>query len=60
MVSLLHIEWLKIKQYRTFWILAGLFMFFLPAWNYGINNGILKIGGGGIDILNKVYGFGYI
>jgi hypothetical protein len=35
-------------------------MFFLPAWNYGINDGFLQVGGGGIDILNKVYGFDYI
>lgn len=60
MASVLYIEWLKVKRYRTFWILTVLFMFFLPAWNYGINNGVLHIGSGGIDILNKAYGFDYI
>lgn len=60
MRSLLYIEWLKIKRYRTFWILAGLFMLILPLWNYGISNGILQIGSGDINILNKVYSFNYI
>ena len=34
MLKLLHIEWLKIKNYRTFWILSVLFVLSL----YGVNH----------------------
>lgn len=34
MFHLLKIEWLKVKNYPTFWILIGLFAFFLPLFNY--------------------------
>ena len=34
MLSLLHIEWLKLKNYRTFWILSGLFILSLFGINY--------------------------
>lgn len=60
MKFLLSIEWLKIKRYRTFWVLAGFFMLLLPLWNYGISNGIMKFGGGGkngINILSQAYAF---
>jgi ABC-2 type transport system permease protein len=59
MKSLLAIEWLKIKSYRTFWILIGLFVLLLPLWNYEVANGIIKMGGGpeGINFLNTAYDF---
>jgi len=61
MRSLLAIEWLKIKRYRTFWILVGLFMLLLPLWNYQIARGIINVGGntnmGGINLLNTAYSF---
>lgn len=60
MQSLLSIEWLKVKSYRTFWILVGFFLLLLPLWNYGIANGIMKFGGGGkdgINILSQAYSF---
>jgi ABC-2 type transport system permease protein len=60
MKGLLAIEWLKIKSYRTFWILAGLFLFLLPAWNYGITNGFLKLGGDNMNFLNQAYSFSYV
>jgi ABC-2 type transport system permease protein len=34
MFQLLKIEWLKIKNYATFWILLGLFALLLPLFNY--------------------------
>jgi len=46
MMKLLAIEWLKIKRYRTFWILAALFMVMLPLWLYGISSGFISPGGG--------------
>lgn len=65
MQALLSIEWMKLKRYRTFWILIGFFAFLLPAWNYALNAGIVNLmggnkNGGGIDILNKAYGFDYV
>jgi len=60
MQHLLFIEWLKIKRYRTFWILVGFFAVLLPLWNYGISNGIMKLGGGGkegINVISQAYSF---
>ncbi|MES2704559.1 MAG: ABC transporter permease [Bacteroidota bacterium] len=60
MGSLLAIEWLKIKRYRTFWVLVGLFALLLPLWNYSVANGFLKLGGSGkngMNFLNTAYSF---
>lgn len=60
-MNLLSIEWLKIKKYRTFWLLSGLFIALLPLWNYGIADGFLKIGGKkGVNILNQAYTFDHV
>src|SRR6476620_12789663 len=34
MLHLLKIEWLKVKNYRTFWILGGLFLLSIFGINY--------------------------
>ena len=47
MFALLSIEWLKLKKYRTFWVLLGLFVLLLPLWVYMIASGMLVLGGGG-------------
>ena len=60
MRALLAIEWLKIKSFRTFWILTGFFVLLLPLWNYGISNGIMKIGGGDINLVSQAYSFSYV
>ena len=60
MNELLAIEWLKIKRYKTFWVLAGLFVLLLPLWNYEIANGFIKLGGNGkngINFLSTAYAF---
>ena len=60
MNELLAIEWLKIRRYRTFWVLAGLFVLLLPLWNYEIANGLIKLGGDGknsINFLSTAYSF---
>ena len=58
MQSLLSIEWLKVKSYRTFWILVGFFLVLLPLWNYGIINGMVKLGGGEKSgLLSLAYSF---
>jgi ABC-type transport system involved in multi-copper enzyme maturation permease subunit len=60
MGALLAIEWMKIKRYRTFWVLVGLFMLLLPVWNYEIASGVMKFGSdakGGVNILSTAYSF---
>jgi len=60
MNNILSIEWLKIKRYRTFWILMGLFLLLLPLWNYEIATGVIKLGGNGkngINLLSTAYAF---
>ncbi len=57
-MKLLSIEWLKIKRYRTFWVLAGLFLLLLPLWNYEVASGFIKLGGkGGVNFLSTAYSF---
>lgn len=60
MKSLLSIEWLKIKSYRTFWVLTAFFLVLLPLWNYQVKNGMIKLGGSGkdgINFLSQAYSF---
>jgi len=58
MKSLLAIEWLKVKKYTTFWVLAGLFTVLLFAWNYMNSSGLLKLAGpNNIGLLTNAYKF---
>lgn len=58
MNNLLAIEWMKVRKYRTFWILVGFFALLLPLWNYSISNGFLKVGvNSDVSIINEVYSF---
>lgn len=59
MKGFLAIEWLKIKRFRTFWILVGLFVLLLPFWNYEIATGVIRTGNGkkGINFLSTQYSF---
>ena len=49
MLHLLHIEWMKVKNYRTFWILLGISVISIPAFSYVIydrmNNSFPKVNG---------------
>lgn len=56
-MSLLSIEWLKIKRYRTFWVICGLFALMLPGWNLLITGGVLRMGPQGMNLLNQGYSF---
>src|SRR5882757_6388951 len=38
MLQLLKIEWLKVKNYRTFWILLVITIASIPGFNYGLYN----------------------
>lgn len=61
MNRLLAIEWMKVKRYRTFWIMISMFVLLLPLWNYSISSGVLHVfGKSGIDIINKAYTFAYV
>ncbi|MCD6012734.1 MAG: hypothetical protein K0Q79_2596 [Flavipsychrobacter sp.] len=58
MKGLLAIEWLKVKRYRTFWVLIGLFALLLPIWNYEIASGFLQLGSkNSINIIDTAYSF---
>jgi ABC-2 type transport system permease protein len=57
MQKLLSIEWLKLKNYRTFWILAALYIVLLPLFNYEVANGMGNFTANGISIFNKSYAF---
>jgi ABC-2 type transport system permease protein len=60
MQRLIAIEWLKYRKYKTFWVLAGLFVLLLPLWNYEISNGLIQLGGGGkneLNFLSTAYSF---
>jgi ABC-2 type transport system permease protein len=59
MKGLLAIEWLKIKSYRTVWILSGIFITAILLFNILIDADVLVIGGGkaGFNILNSDYTF---
>lgn len=57
MNNLLTIEWLKIRRYRAFWVLLGIFAVLLPFWNYQISRGIVKAGPEGMNILGNAYAF---
>src|SRR5690606_27562716 len=58
MKSLLAIEWLKIKKYRTFWILNGFFIVLLPLLAYELRNNLIKVNGSNMSIFgDNSYGF---
>lgn len=57
MQRLLAIEWRKIASYRTFRVLAGLFLILLPLWNWGIYKSVINLGGAQFNILSKAYSF---
>ncbi len=57
MKQLLKIEWLKLKSYRTFWIIIGLYTFILVAWNFVAAYGLVKLQANGMNLLSINYGF---
>jgi ABC-2 type transport system permease protein len=38
MIKTLHVEWLKIRSYRTFWILLAITVISIPAFSYMLYN----------------------
>jgi len=53
MFDLLKIEWLKVKNYPTFWILLGLFALLLPLFNYQFSSRHVE----GTELLGLGYDF---
>src|SRR6202046_5207893 len=60
MLHLLRVEWLKVKNYRTFWILLAMTIVSIPGLNYAIydlsNNSFPK-GKGVQSIVGSPFGF---
>lgn len=56
MSELLSIEWLKIKKYRTFWVIAGLFIVLFPLFFYMYKEGAVSFTMGSV-IMNKSFTF---
>lgn len=59
MLRILYVEWMKVKNYRTFWILLAITLFSIPAVNYMfyniMNNSFPKVNGK--SILGSPFGF---
>ena len=56
-MSLLAIEWLKIRRYRTFWVMISLFLGMLILWNYGITQGFIMFGSSNFNLFSAAYSF---
>ncbi|RYZ33570.1 MAG: hypothetical protein EOP49_35705 [Sphingobacteriales bacterium] len=57
MTQLLKIEWLKLKHYRTFWVMVLLFSVLLTALYVFVGMGVLNIGAGGMSVIGQVSSF---
>lgn len=57
---LLSVEWLVIRKYTPFGVLSIMFMALLPLMNILIAKGILRVGGGDINILSNAYSFSHV
>lgn len=60
MIDLLKIEWLKVRKYSTFWILAVMLSIIMIVWNYLISAGIMTFGVKDMNFLNVNYTFPYV
>ncbi len=47
MLNLLRIEWMKLKNYRTFWILLGIIVSAIPGVNYAVYSIVRTVTSGG-------------
>jgi len=60
MLKLLGIEWMKIRNYRTFWILLGIMILAVPALSYVIyrlSNDMFSTGKNGQTLFGHPFGF---
>ena len=56
-MQLLFVEWLKLKKYKTFWVLISLFSGLYILWNYGVNSSMVKMGSSPISFITTSYTF---
>lgn len=54
---LLGIEWLKLKSYRTFWVMTLLFALPLSLFYISVSLNLINLGVGGISLLGKALSF---
>lgn len=57
MPQLLRLEWMKLRSYRTFWILLLLFGALLALFYTGVSSGVITLGNGNVNLLGKAYNF---
>lgn len=57
MGSLLSIGWLKLKNYRTFWIMTLLFAVPLSVFYISVSLNLINLGAGGMSLLGKAVSF---
>lgn len=60
MMHLLKIEWLKIRNYKTFWILIGIFASLYLLINYILGNIVKSANQGPIKLLDESYSFPFV
>lgn len=60
MTSLLKIEWMKLRNYRTFWVMSLMFAVLLTAFYVLIGLGWIHAGPSGINILAQAQSFGKV
>lgn len=60
-MSLLQIEWLKLRKYKTFWVLSALFAVILPLWITGVSRNMISVNSNGkgtdLGLFNNAYSF---
>lgn len=57
MVPLLKIEWLKLRHYRTFWVMTLLFTLLLTLFYVMVGLGFVNAGAGGLSIFGQASSF---
>jgi len=57
MTQLLKIEWLKLKHYRTFWVMTLLFALLLTVWYVLVGSGYMNAGAGGLTLIGQASSF---
>jgi ABC-2 type transport system permease protein len=57
MTALLKIEWMKLRNYRTFWIMSLLFTVLLTVFYVLVGLGLINMGSNGINILAQAQSF---
>lgn len=57
MTRLLQLEWMKLRGYRTFWVLLITFGALLTLLYTGVSTGMIRLGSGNLNLLGKAYNF---